>query len=96
MGVSIVPENVSSVVKSTTADAGGDGVDERIIAVAKGQTFLSLLQENDVSERDAKAIVAALSELVDLNSMHVGQKVRARLCRRHRGRRSAADPGQHV
>ncbi len=76
MGVSIVPENVSSVVKSSTADAGGDGVDERIIAVAKGQTFLSLLQENDVSEGDAQAIVAALSELVDLNSMHVGQKVR--------------------
>lgn len=76
LGVSIVPENVSSVVKSSTGEDGGDGSEERIVAVAKGQSFMSLLQDNDITERDAKAIVGALSELVDLNSIHVGQKVR--------------------
>ncbi len=76
LGVSIVPENVSNIVKTTPGDGGGDGIGEKIVAVAKGQTFLSLLQDNEVTDDDAKAIIAALSDMVDLNSMHVGQKVR--------------------
>jgi len=76
LGVSIVPENVSSVVKNPADDVPADGVNEKIVAVAKGQTFRSLLKDNGVSDHDGDAIVAALSDLVDLNSMHVGQKVR--------------------
>lgn len=76
LGVSIVPENVSNVVKTTAGEAVAGNDDERIVAVAKGQTFVDLLLDNLVSERDADEIVAALSELVDLNAMHVGQKIR--------------------
>jgi murein DD-endopeptidase MepM/ murein hydrolase activator NlpD len=76
LGVSIVPENVSSVVKNANEDVPVDGANEKIVAVAKGQTFRSLLKDNGVSDQNSDAIIAALSDLVDLNSMHVGQKVR--------------------
>ncbi len=76
LGVSIVPENVSNVVKNSADDVPADGANEKIVAVAKGQTFRSLLNDSGVSDRDGDAIIAALSDLVDLNSMHVGQKVR--------------------
>jgi len=76
LGVSIVPENVSNVVKNSADDVPVVGANEKIVAVAKGQSFRSLLKDNGVSDHDGDAIVAALSDLVDLNSMHVGQKVR--------------------
>ena len=76
LGVSIVPENVSNVVKNSADDVPVDGANEKIVAVAKGQTFRSLLKDNGVSDRDGDAIITALSDLVDLNGMHVGQKVR--------------------
>ncbi|MCP4385983.1 MAG: M23 family metallopeptidase [Hyphomicrobiales bacterium] len=72
VGVSIVQENVSLFAK--TSD--GAGVEEQVVTVAEGQTFRDLLQDNAVSEPDADAIVAALSELVDLNGLKAGQKVR--------------------
>ena len=75
-GVRIIPENVSNVAKSDAGEPGTPEADERIIAVAKGRSFRSLLQDNDVSSDDADEIVAALSELIDLNRMHVGQKIR--------------------
>lgn len=76
LGVSIVPENVSNVVKTAPGDKAGYGDEEKIVAVSKGQSFVALLQENAVSERDANVVAGALSELIDLNAMHVGQKVR--------------------
>ena len=36
----------------------------------------TLLEENDIADDDADEIVAALSDLIDLNKLHVGQKVR--------------------
>jgi murein DD-endopeptidase MepM/ murein hydrolase activator NlpD len=75
LGVSIVAENVSNVVKTQPGEAV-DGGDEQIITIAKGQSFVELLQDNMVSEEDAGAIVDALSELVDLNAIQVGQKIR--------------------
>jgi murein DD-endopeptidase MepM/ murein hydrolase activator NlpD len=76
MGVKIVPENVSNVSKSAEDGLGLEGDGERFIAIKKGQSFRELLADNDVSESDAESIVDALAELVDLNAIHVGQKVR--------------------
>jgi murein DD-endopeptidase MepM/ murein hydrolase activator NlpD len=76
MGVRIIPENVSNVAKNEDSLPGAEASDERIIAIAKGQSFRALLEENEVSEPDAESIVTALSGLVDLNAIHVGQKVR--------------------
>ena len=74
LGVRIVPENVSNVAKSDTGAAAASG--EKIIAVAKGQSFRALLEQNGVVGEDADAIIAGLSPLVDLNKLHVGQKLR--------------------
>ncbi|WP_421725389.1 M23 family metallopeptidase [Bauldia sp.] len=72
VGVTIVPENVLEVAKTSDAlDA-----EERMVTVAEGQSFRDLLDDNDVSEGDAEAIVMALAELVDLNALRAGQKVR--------------------
>jgi murein DD-endopeptidase MepM/ murein hydrolase activator NlpD len=76
MGVKIVPENVSNVTKSDGDSLGLEGDGERFIAIRKGQSFRDLLADSDVSEEDAENIVKALAQLVDLNAIHVGQKVR--------------------
>jgi murein DD-endopeptidase MepM/ murein hydrolase activator NlpD len=74
LGVKIVPENVSNIAKSDAGGSGGSG--EKVIAVAKGQSFRALLEQNGISGEDAVAIIAGLSPLVDLNKLHVGQKLR--------------------
>jgi len=76
MGVKIVPENVSNVAKSEDTAPGVQDGEERVIAIAKGQSFRELLIEAEIPEKDVDGIVAALSTLVDLNAIHVGQKVR--------------------
>jgi murein DD-endopeptidase MepM/ murein hydrolase activator NlpD len=76
MGVKIVPENVSNVAKSGETVPGIEDEGESVIDIAKGQSFRELLEENDVSNEDIDAIVEALSSLIDLNAIHVGQKVR--------------------
>jgi murein DD-endopeptidase MepM/ murein hydrolase activator NlpD len=76
MGVKIVPENVSNVAKSEDTAPGLEDGEERVIAIAKGQSFRELLLQAEVAEKDIDGIVTALSTLVDLNAIHVGQKVR--------------------
>ena len=76
MGVKIVPENVSNVAKSEGDNPGMEDGGESFIAIAKGQSFRELLEKNEIAEKDVEAIVTALAELVDLNAIHVGQKVR--------------------
>ena len=97
MGVKIVPENVSNVAKSEDDNPGMEDGGESFIAIAKGQSFRELLEENEISESDVEGIVAALAELVDLNAIHVGQKVRDRLRRRrHGGRFGHSVAHQHL
>ncbi len=76
MGVKIVPENVSNVAKSENFAPGIEDGQERVIAVTKGQSFRELLDEAEIADEEAEGIVTALSALVDLNAIHVGQKVR--------------------
>jgi murein DD-endopeptidase MepM/ murein hydrolase activator NlpD len=79
LGVRIIPENVSNVAKSDASKAPDNALAEKIVTIVKGQSFRSLLQENDVAADDVDEIIAALSELVDLNHLHAGQKVRIAL-----------------
>jgi murein DD-endopeptidase MepM/ murein hydrolase activator NlpD len=72
LGVRIVPENVSFVTKTGSALSS----DERIAAVEKKDTLEDILTQNDVAADDAKSILAAMSDLMDLSDLHVGQKVR--------------------
>jgi murein DD-endopeptidase MepM/ murein hydrolase activator NlpD len=76
LGVRIIPENVSNIAKSEDDLLGEGAIDEKVIAVTKGVSFRALLQKNEVSGDDADQIVAALSGMVDLNRLHVGQKIR--------------------
>lgn len=72
LGVKIVPENVSFVAKSAPTSRN----EERVAAIGKGQNFAKLLSQNGVNDQDASAIIAAMSDLVDLTSLRAGQKVR--------------------
>ena len=74
--INIVPENVSNVAKSGVAQGPALDNTEKIFAVAKGETFRALLDDNKIPSADSDGIVAALADLIDLNSMHVGQKIR--------------------
>ena len=47
-----------------------------MIAIAKGQSFRELLEQAELTDKDIDGIVTALAALVDLNAIHVGQKVR--------------------
>jgi murein DD-endopeptidase MepM/ murein hydrolase activator NlpD len=90
LGVRITAENVSNVAKSDAADDGGKKIEEKYISVAKGESFRTLLEENGIDDADIDHIVGALSELVDLNKMHVGQKIRVAFAP------SDADPATQV
>lgn len=90
LGVRITAENVSNIAKSDAADDDGKKVEEKYISVAKGESFRALLQENDIADDDIDHVVAALSDLVDLNKMHVGQKIRVAFAP------SEADPAKQV
>ena len=76
MGVKIVPENVSNVAKSADGAPGIEDGEERVIAITKGQSFRDLLEQATITAPEIDGIVTALSTLVDLNAIHVGQKVR--------------------
>jgi murein DD-endopeptidase MepM/ murein hydrolase activator NlpD len=90
LGVRITAENVSNVVKSGADDDTGQKIEEKYISVAKGESFRALLEENGIADEDIDQIVATLSALVDLNKMHVGQKIRLALAP------SDADPSKQV
>jgi murein DD-endopeptidase MepM/ murein hydrolase activator NlpD len=83
MGVKILQENVSNVAKSDT-DADGS-VEEKIVAVAKEKDFRGVLTANAVPPTDADAINSAMSGLLDVSSLHAGQKVRIAYARDEAG-----------
>ena len=72
----IVPENVSTIAKSDTAQALDDGYQEKIIAVSKPESLKNLFDDNAITGDDADEIIVALSQLVDVSRLSPGQKVR--------------------
>jgi len=76
LGVSIVPENVSSIAKTTAGAPIDDGYSEQIIAVAKDENLRTLFEENSITGDGADEIIAALSQLVDVSRLRPGQRVR--------------------
>lgn len=77
LGVSIVPENVTQIAKSTGAGSlAAQTPDDRVAVVETGQSFRVLLQKYSIIDDDADDIVAALSQHVDIARLRPGQKVR--------------------
>ncbi len=75
LGVKIVPENVSSIAKSDLAAGGDQTVHEKILAVSDDRDLHTILSDNFVQE-DAADITAALSELIDVDDLDAGNKIR--------------------
>ena len=73
LGVSIVPENVTLVQKS---DESGASLSEKLVAMQPKEGFRQLLVRNSVLPRDAEDITGAMSQLIDLNQLKPGQRVR--------------------
>ena len=76
LGVRIVPENVSNIAKSDVASGSGDGLEEDIIPVTAKGDLGKLLKDNGVAADDIQQIDDALSQLMDINHLQPGQKVR--------------------
>lgn len=76
LGVTIVPENVSSIARSDMETIAGQVIEEKIISVTGDEKFLAALETSNFAKDDASEITAALSELIDLSSLASGNKVR--------------------
>jgi murein DD-endopeptidase MepM/ murein hydrolase activator NlpD len=72
LGVRIVPENVSFVSKTGPAIPS----DERVAVVEKKETLDEILEQNGVAADEAKNVLSAMSNLMDLSDLQAGQKVR--------------------
>ncbi len=77
IGVKIVPENVSFVAKSAPVSA----TEERIASVDKKEPLQAVLADNGIDAKDATAVVAAMADLVDLDDLKIGQKLRILIAR---------------
>ena len=75
LGVKIVPENVSSISKSDVAAATDQTVQEKILSVPDNEDLRTVLEDNLI-EQDAGDIVAALSEMIDLDDLDSDNKIR--------------------
>ena len=76
LGVSITPENVSSIAKSGIGSTLDEGYREKIIAVTEEESLRTLFEDNTITGDEADEIIAALSQLVDVSRMRPGQKLR--------------------
>lgn len=77
LGVSIVPENVTQIAKTSGAGStAAQTPDDRVAVVETGQSFRALLQKYSIIDDDADDIFAALSQHADLTRLRPGQKVR--------------------
>ncbi len=76
LGVRIVPENVSNIAKSDASSGTNDGLEEDVIPVAGNTDLGKLLKGNGVTADDTDQIDTALSQLMDVDHLQSGQKVR--------------------
>jgi murein DD-endopeptidase MepM/ murein hydrolase activator NlpD len=76
LGVRIVPENVSNIAKSDVDGASGDGLEEDVIPVAAKADLGKLLKSNGIAAADVDQIDNALAQLMDVDHLQPGQKVR--------------------
>ncbi len=76
LGVRIVPENVSNIAKSDAASGSGDGLEEDVIPVTGKTDLAKVLKANGVGADDIDQIDNALSQLMDVDHLQSGQKVR--------------------
>ena len=72
----IVPENITSVAKTAAQVTGGNGWNERIVVLKKGDTLSSVLRDLGATTEETKAIAAALGQRGRDGNLKEGQKLR--------------------
>jgi len=69
-----MPENVSFLVKTSDDTSGGNDWSDQTVLVKKGDTLVSILTDNGVSQAEARAVAAAFQRGKD--SVKDGQRIR--------------------
>jgi murein DD-endopeptidase MepM/ murein hydrolase activator NlpD len=72
----VVPENVTLLPKTKEQVAGGNSSGERVHAVKKGDTVISILKEQGATQDEAKAIAATLGARGRDGGLKEGEKLR--------------------
>jgi murein DD-endopeptidase MepM/ murein hydrolase activator NlpD len=72
----VVPENVTLLPKTKEQVAGGNPTGERVHAVKKGDTVISILKEQGATQDEAKAIAATLGARGRDGGLKEGEKLR--------------------
>jgi murein DD-endopeptidase MepM/ murein hydrolase activator NlpD len=72
----VVPENVTLLPKTKEQVAGGNPSGERVHAVKKGDTVISILKEQGATQDEAKAIAATLGARGRDGGLKEGEKLR--------------------
>ncbi len=75
LGVTIVPENVSSISKNDL-DTEGETVQEKIVSVTDHEDLKTILTDNNMADEDADEIETAFKPLTDVDDLGPGNKVR--------------------
>ncbi len=72
----IVPENITLLPKTASQVTGGNSWNEKIVAVKKGDSAISVLREVGASAEEAKALAYALGPRGRDGGLKEGQKLR--------------------
>jgi murein DD-endopeptidase MepM/ murein hydrolase activator NlpD len=75
----IVPENITLLAKTAVQATGGNGSNERIIVIKKGDTLASILRDLGATPDEIKAIAAMLGQRGRDGNLKDGQKLRVLL-----------------
>lgn len=75
-GVRIIPENVSFVAKSGEQLPGEAALDEKIATAERGDSFESLLIDNEATDEEAVEIEAAFRSAYDIGRLDPGDRLR--------------------
>lgn len=73
-GVSIIPENLSTITK--TDASGAQGLSETVLAARNGEDVMNALRGSGATEDEAAQIFTALSRLVDVDNLSEVGRVR--------------------
>ncbi len=84
----IVPENITLLAKTATQTTGGNGWNERIVTVKKGDSVSSILREAGAAPEDIKSIAAILGPRGRDNGLKEGQKLRILMAPTEAGHRA--------
>ncbi len=77
LGVRIIPENVTLIPRGEMRGADlAPRIDERLADLGRDETLPALLERSEVGEADAEAVILAMGDLLELDKLDPGDRVR--------------------